>query len=143
MTTASVRIETSGPLFSANAPNIVRRAAQRTVAQLVEIGESKLDQMLRPRPAGVFLSVSEARTGQASKGNYRRNLHTVVEDLRGVISDGGVVYGPWLEGTGSRNATTRFKGFSSFRRVGQELEKQVPTVARRNVEDAVRDLNGF
>ena len=140
MTTASVRIETSGPLFSANAPNIVRRAAQRTVAQLVEIGESKLDQMLRPRPAGVFLSVSEARKGQASKGNYRRNLHTVVEDLRGVISDGGVVYGPWLE---LGRAGTRFRGYSSYRRVGQELEKQVPAVARRNVEDAVRDLNGF
>jgi len=139
MTTASVRIETSGPLFSGNAPNIVRRAAQRTVAQLVEIGESKLDQMLRPRPAGVFLSVSEARTGQASKGNYRRNLHTVVEDLRGVISDGGVVYGPWLE---LGRAGTRFRGYSSYRRVGQELEKQVPTVARANVEKAVRELNG-
>jgi hypothetical protein len=23
-------------------------------------------------------------------------------------------YGPWLEGTGSRNATTRFKGYHSF-----------------------------
>lgn len=143
MTTASVRVETSGPLFRGNASAVVRRAAQRTVAQLVEIGESKLEQMLRPRPAGVFLSVSEARKGQASKGHYRRNLHTVVENLRGVISDGGVIYGPWLEGTGTRNDTTRFKGYSSFRRVGQELEKQVPTVARRNVEAAVRELNGF
>ena len=141
MTTASVRIETSGPLFSANAPNIVRRAAQRTVAQLVEIGESKLDQMLRPRPAGVFLSVSEARTGQASKGNYRRNLHTVVEDLRGVISN-PVIYSAWLEGVSTRNQTTRFKGYSSMRRVAQELQKQVPQVARANVEKAIRELNG-
>jgi len=89
----------------------------------------------------VFLSVGEARTGQASKGNYRRNLHTVVEDLRGVISN-PVIYSAWLEGVSTRNQTTRFKGYSSMRRVAQELQKQVPQVARANVEKAVRELNG-
>lgn len=142
MTSFQVSVETSGPLFRANAPALVRQAAQRTVATLVELGESKLDQMLRPRPAGVYLSVVEARKGQASKGHYRRNLHTVVQDLRGVISDGGVVYGNWLEGQSSRNATTRFKGYGAFRRTQTWLLSKVKEVAQAHVRRAVAELNG-
>lgn len=52
-----------------------------------------------------------------------------------VVHDRGVIYGPWLEGTGSRNQTTRFKGYASFRRAAQELDGQasgllVPIAAR-------------
>ena len=41
-----------------------------------------------------------------------------------VVTDGGVVYGPWLEGTSSRNQTTRFKGYATFRTVKERLEKE-------------------
>jgi hypothetical protein len=55
------------------------------------------------------------------------------------ITDGGVVYGPWLEGTGSRNASSRFKGYRHWRqtqnamdanaeRIGDELWRR--TMAR-------------
>lgn len=38
------------------------------------------------------------------------------------VDDSGVIYGPWLEGVGSRNApVTRFKGYSMFRRATQYL----------------------
>jgi hypothetical protein len=33
-----------------------------------------------------------------------------------VIQDSGVVYGPWLAGTSSRNRTSRFKGYQHWRR---------------------------
>ena len=33
-----------------------------------------------------------------------------------VVTDAGVIYGPWLEGTSGRNATTRFKGYSADRK---------------------------
>jgi len=38
------------------------------------------------------------------------------------ISDNGVIYGPWLEGVGSRNATTRFKGYANYRRNVQQIQ---------------------
>ena len=98
--------------------------------------------MLRPRPAGVDLSVAEAQKGKASTGNYRRNVNGIVRDLNGLITDGGVVYGPWLEGVGSRNASTRFKGYAAFRRTGQWLEQQVPKVIRIRVDRMVAKLNG-
>jgi hypothetical protein len=50
-----------------------------------------------------------------------------------VVHDRGVVYGPWLEGVGSRNSTTRFKGYASFRRAFQTLEKRAPQLAERTL----------
>ena len=39
--------------------------------------------------------------------------------------EAGPVYGPWLEGVGSRNNTTRFKGYRAFRRAAQALEARI------------------
>ena len=143
MTGFPVNVKVGGPLFrvAPRAEEVIHRATNGTIRELVEIGESKLAQMLRPRPAGVFLSVAEARKGQASHGHYRRNLYTVIKDLHGVISN-PVIYSEWLEGVSTRNQTTRFRGYSSFRRVGQELEMQKATIARKNITKAVRELNG-
>ena len=68
--------------------------------------------------------MAEAGKRRGSTGHYRRNVHGKVENLVGRISDGGVVYGPWLEGTGSRNQTTRFKGYASFRKTAQYIQKE-------------------
>lgn len=46
------------------------------------------------------------------------------------VTDGGVVYGPWLEGVGSRNfPVTRFRGYASFRRASQKTERNVERIA--------------
>jgi hypothetical protein len=61
---------------------------------------------------------------------------------RWLIHDSDVIYGPWLEGTGSRNATTSFKGYASFRRAAQQLEAQVPLLIAPYAELLVRRLGG-
>jgi hypothetical protein len=45
-----------------------------------------------------------------------------------VVHDRGIAYGPWLEGTSSRNNTTRFKGYASFRRAVQSTEQKAPRI---------------
>lgn len=45
-----------------------------------------------------------------------------------VIHDRGIVYGPWLAGVGSRNQTTRFKGYAHWRRTRQGLEAKAPAL---------------
>jgi len=122
MVTMRTRITKKGPLFSTGKTQ-VRRGVQGIVQTMVDAGEQRLDTMLRPRPGGVYLSVAEAQKGKASTGHYRRNVHGKVTNLHGRIDDGGVVYGPWLEGVGTRNQTTRFKGYASFRRTAQYLQK--------------------
>jgi len=43
----------------------------------------------------------------------------------------GPVYGPWLEGVGSRNNTTRFKGYHAFRKAAQALDRRIDTMGDR------------
>lgn len=49
-----------------------------------------------------------------------------------VVTDGGLIkYGPWLEGVGSRNATTRFKGYHSFRNAARIIELRAHGIGER------------
>ena len=125
-----VTIHSTGPLFDGRAKPIIDSVMRDTIKTVVEQGVERLNEQARPRPGGVFLSVQEAQRGKASTGNYRRNIQGQTQGLQGRIDDGNVVYGPWLEGTGSRNAGTRFKGYAMFRRTEQWLQKQVPGVLR-------------
>lgn len=136
-----VQVELKGKLFTLKGAPL-REAVRQTVQTLVEMGEQRLDQLLKPRPGGVYLSVAEAGKGKASVGHYRRSISAKVDGLNGRISDGGVLYGPWLEGTGSRNLTTRFKGYHSFALTAQELQKVAPQVLGRQMEKAIKELNG-
>jgi len=139
-----VQVELKGPLFT-KAGIITDKEAGKFIQRLVELGEQRLDQVLKPRPGGVYLSVQQARKGQATQGNYRRNIAGVTKGLKGVIEDGHpkrVIYGPWLEGVSSRNQTTRFKGYASFRRTEQWLQSRVKPEAKAFVRRYTKKLNG-
>jgi hypothetical protein len=56
------------------------------------------------------------------------------------VNDSGIVYGPWLEGTGSRNRTTRFKGYSSFRKARVQLEAKAGGMAERILPPYLREM---
>ena len=59
-----------------------------------------------------------------------------------VVHDSGVVYGPWLAGTGSRNApVTRFAGYNHWRKVAQRLQSEAPRVLIGTLPQLVRKLN--
>lgn len=60
-----------------------------------------------------------------------------------VIHDRGVIYGEWLNGTGSRNATSRFKGYPHWRRSKQWLrESEGPRIMTRHTPELERRLAG-
>ena len=128
-----IDVEISGPLFKKGA-KITRDAMEDAVQELVERGEQQLDKLLRPRPAGVYVSAAQ---GGKSTGHYRRNVNGEVQGLRGRIEDGGVIYGPWLE-FGGRG----FKGYATFRKVGQELEKKSDDVLEKHVRKAAGRMRG-
>ena len=136
---SGVDIKISGPIARGRALPLLRQAASAGVRDLIEQGEDRLAEVLSPRPKGVYLSVSEAGKN-ASKGNYRRNLTSLVRNLTGVITDGGVVYGPWLEGLSSRNVTTRFKGYFAFRRTQKWLNDRKASVMDKHMRSFVRRM---
>ncbi|HUV73866.1 MAG TPA: hypothetical protein VMW79_06130 [Anaerolineae bacterium] len=136
----ALTVTLKGPVFD-NAPRKVQGAVTEILEDGVEAGEKHLDEeMLRKRPAGVFLAISTAEGG--SVGNYRRLVQDkMVGHLHALITDGGSLYGPWLEGVGSRNATTRFKGYSSFRKTGQWLQKEIKGIANKALKRLMGRLN--
>jgi hypothetical protein len=141
-----IDVTITGPLFNGQGTQQnIRRWGRRMVQQVIEAGEQRLDMMLRPRnrgPLGVYLTHAEAGRGKASTGDYRRNVHGFQVGLFGRISDGGKVYGPWLEGTSSRNATTRFKGYRSFRQTHQWINKNKQKIIRPIINLMTKDLGG-
>lgn len=114
-----IDIRSRGPIFDGRAATAAARfatAAEEEIAETAaDLVRSELGRVLR-HPTGYY--ESQIQTEHAASG-WR-------------VTDGGVIYGPWLEGTGSRNApVTRFKGYSTFRRVGQRVDRRAKYIAER------------
>jgi hypothetical protein len=56
------------------------------------------------------------------------------------VSDQDIIYGSWLEGTGSRNDTTRFKGYSNWRRTKNQIESEVGSISRKILPTYLRRM---
>ncbi len=122
-------VEYGGPIFNGQGPSIVVRSARDMEEHLAEEGAD----MVRTE----LMHVLRRETPY-----YRTQITTREMYGRHVITDGGVVYGPWLEGTSERNRTTRFKGYATFRRMAQQLDRDSTRIVQRQVFDLVRRLNG-
>lgn len=119
-----VEVRMTGPLFDGTLEREVGlgldEGREAVADRGVDLVRARLDQSVR-NGTGYASSRVVRDVGRTSDTD-------VVHDL--------VIYGAWLEGTSSRNRTTRFKGYRSFRRARQELEAQAvalaePHVARR------------
>lgn len=79
---------------------------------------------------------------QHPTGYYESKIRTdrVTEGVS--VNDGQVVYGPWLEGVGSRNKTTRFKGYATFRIIGQRVNSEAVTIAESLMLGALTATGG-
>jgi hypothetical protein len=68
---------------------------------------------------------------------YYRLQNEAREDPPGwKIWDRGVIYGPWLEGVGSRNfPVTRFKGYATYRRTFQQIDRRAGVIAQYTIRE--------
>ena len=118
MPSFDVDVDRNGPIFDGRASVAMTqfvRAAEDEIAQVgVNMVREQLGRVLQ-HPTGYY--ESQIQTDRSSGGT--------------AVTDGGVIYGPWLEGVGSRNQTTRFKGYFTFRKIGQRVDRQAQYVAER------------
>lgn len=124
----NVEVSASGPLFDGTASPMVgrwTRDAGEEVAQWAEREVHRLLQQVLRHPTGYYES--------------RVRVDRVTPD-RFVITDQGVVYGPWLEGVSSRNQETRFKGYATFRRVAQRTEARADRTFQQILDRNARRL---
>lgn len=115
----------TGPLFDGRATAALSAFCDAAAAEVADYAyrdvRTTLGSVLR-NPTGYY----ESRImSDRSMGGGRAQVH-----------DSDVIYGNWLEGNGSRNATTRFKGYWTFRKVHQRIET-------RSVDIAQKVLDGY
>jgi hypothetical protein len=123
-------VKVIGKVFDGRAQLIVSsgvRAAAYTIEQYAE-------EKLQERFSQVLVNPT---------GTYQSRIN-----VRGVnqyaysVNDDDCVYGPWLEGTGSRNSpVTKFKGYSTFRIVAAELHGAAVELADTVMEPFVVEIN--
>jgi hypothetical protein len=105
----------SGPLFDGRAAKALDESARDIEQRTAEFGasliRSRMDMTFRHQTPFYRLQNQARRDGAHWK-----------------ISDNGVIYGPWLEGVGSRNKTTRFKGYFNYRRSLAEIQRHMTEI---------------
>ena len=122
-----VAFKVNGPLFGSPS-NEVKKFLVMAKEEIAKQGVNRIKQRLG--------QVLENPTGR-----YESHVRTERQRNDFMITDLPVVYGPWLEGTGSRNAASRFKGYRTFRIIRQELDSEVIKITRSEVEQLVKRLN--
>lgn len=120
---------TTGKLLDPGADDIIDRALNTATREATEAVEGALQGILRT----VLVNPT---------GYYQRNIAIQRrQDYMHVVTDEGVVYGGWLEGTSSRNRSSRFKGYSAFRRATQQGERDAVAEFDRGAANLVRGLS--
>jgi hypothetical protein len=123
----SAEVRMTGPLFDGSAARTVDLICDDVEDQ---IGQTVFD-AVRQRLRTVLVNPT---------GYYESRVQVNRQTDSLVISDSGVVYGPWLEGTGSRNGRSRFKGYATFRKVSQQIASEAVQDADRVVAAQVGRL---
>lgn len=122
-----IKVNVSGPVDKGQWRAKVRRATFNGLAEaereLLRMTHEDVDQTLN-------------RVLRVQTPYYR--LQVGIRSNR--VDDNGVIYGPWLEGVGSRNRTTRFKGYFTFRKVTSRIRKKTQYVTDRILKKHLRGV---
>lgn len=139
-----ISVSTSGPLFDGQAEAIFNDARQAGLARLSEKGASlarqAFDGAIRANQGRFIGSVTVFQSSTTvSDAGYTMAID--VPQKTEVVSTTTASYGPWLDGEGSRNASTRFKGYHGFREAAGELNAVAGTEAEAALRPFIERVN--
>jgi hypothetical protein len=128
----------SGPLFDGRAAkaakdgtDAIRRALADEARKLALAAFTASIRENHGHFLATLTETGESRAYSSRSGGKTYTMPVVVDDPATdiVVTTDLATYGPWLEGTGSRNLTTRFHGYHGFRLAGQELDRAAQDIA--------------
>lgn len=123
-------VTTSGPIFDGRAEGIMDRYCQDSERVLADRAVNEIRNRLH--------DVIRVNTGR-----YEGSIQTDRQQSDVLVTDGGVIYGPWLEGIGSRNSPkTRFPGYSTFRIIAGRLDEEAQEQAEQQLPAYLEELRG-
>lgn len=119
---------TTGPLFDGTMQRHLHLAVDEAEQEIATLGADHLRGDLGRPP---FINPT---------GWYKSHITPKLMGPFWVIQDSGVPYGPWLAGTGSRNRTSRFKGYQHWRRAVAFVHRIAQSTTDRIVNRALQRL---
>lgn len=132
-TRINLEVDTKGPFFTGAYQSELHKHLDEAKAEVAQMGVNRIQERIGAR-------------AKNPSGGYSGSVVTdVVQPFNDqVISLSGraVTYGPWIEGTSTRNSTTRFKGYRIFRQVRSWLRKQATPMAQTRIDEFVNRMNG-
>lgn len=138
-----------GPLFDGRAEAELRRGIEVARSRIAADGQRRVHDLFAGSirvDHGRFLASitttdrSRAYTTRSGRHSYTMPV-TLDRSSETAVTTDLASYGPWLEGVGSRNDSTRFKGYHGFRRAGQELSMTAKVTAERALAPHVEEMN--
>ncbi|MDJ0460584.1 hypothetical protein [Streptomyces sp. H27-C3] len=127
----SIEITMTGPLFDGRAARAMQSAADDAREDIAEFAEEHALTLMGGsfrHPTGYYES---------------RVITTRVAADTSLVHDQGVVYGPWLEGVGTRNrARPGFPGYRHWRQSKQLAQLRGPAIADRAVQRHIPEMRG-
>jgi hypothetical protein len=120
-----------GPLFDGRAARAMQAAADDAREDIAEFAEEHA------------LSLMGANFRNPT-GYYESNVQTSrVSADTSLVHDNGVIYGPWLEGVGTRNrARPGFPGYHHWRQTKELVRSRGPALADRAVQRHLPEMRG-
>lgn len=126
-----IEVHASGPIAEGRATAILDDYTEAAVNELAAVAFGRTSEVLNERiqyPTPYY----ETQTTNEKVGATERVLH-----------DRGIIYGPWLEGVGSRNyPVTSFKGYKAFTAGYLEVSFTADQHLDRALVDFLARLNG-
>ena len=138
----SVTVDAHGPVFDGAIPGIMEAYQYHITESLGDIAVNLIKAYLPTVYKYPHDPASLHGTKHFIPGLYVSDIHTdrASVDLN-LVHDTPVVYGPWLEGVGSQNATTRFKGYHTFRKIAQQLDVEAGGIANAEIQPYIAEMN--
>lgn len=141
-------INVSGPLFDGKASAALDRAKVVIRHEVAAEGEKLAKTVFMGRIKvnhGHFMNefdtVDQSKAMVSHSGKHTYTMPVTAGPDETVVTTDNATYGPWLEGTSSRNNTTRFKGYNGFKRASETLNRVADVIADDVMKFYVDEMN--
>lgn len=124
----SATISESGAFFSGDPAGEMHKAADEWTQTLATTGAADI-------------RATQNTTFRTQTPHARLQTEAKPEAPGWMIWDQRLIYGPWLEGTGSRNKTTRFKGYGIWRAAATRITARAVNIGQPIVARFVGRMN--
>lgn len=123
MSMIRVDVRARGPLCDGRAERAAQDAVEDIVSEISREGQNRL--------VGKMALTFRHPTPYYWTQVWTRRMTPTLAIVNDARSGTPMIYGPWLEGTGSRNKISRFKGYWIWRSVRQFLQGEAEGFGRR------------